>query len=218
MEICFTFDHSKNHDKRPSDALNVIEMNLKHAGKQPIMRDGWFINANSQRVIQKMHYELNGVKIAKGLRAVLIRRGIEMQSGWKRDDLRRVLSQQPDFMEQKCMLQEYIEACGHKCFFLPKFHCELNTMEMIWGVGKRRFKDNDAFNSRTHVTRLKTAFESMTTDVIRKIFVKIRRYETCYRGVATTTTIEKAVNKMKKCLSTTSRKIHAPIALINDGR
>ena len=32
----------------------------------------------------------------------------------------RLLSQQPDFLEQKSSVQEVIEAAGHLCIFLPK--------------------------------------------------------------------------------------------------
>jgi hypothetical protein len=35
-----------------------------------------------------------------------------------------VLSLQPDFMNEKPLLQLVIEKVGHKCLFLPKFYCE----------------------------------------------------------------------------------------------
>ena len=35
-------------------------------------------------------------------------------------------------------LQQVIEAAGHKCYFLPKFHCELNPIKMYWGWVKIR--------------------------------------------------------------------------------
>ena len=43
------------------------------------------------------------------------------------------LSLQEDFTTEKLMLQHYIENQGHICMFLPKFHCELNLIEMLWG-------------------------------------------------------------------------------------
>ena len=49
----------------------------------------------------------------------------------------RILSQQPDFREQKSLVQEVIEAAGHICIFLPKFHCELNFIEFFWGAMKK---------------------------------------------------------------------------------
>lgn len=51
--------------------------------------------------------------------------------------MRRVLSLQPDFVAEKPLLQVIIEKAGHKCLFLPKFHCELNPIEMVWGQAKR---------------------------------------------------------------------------------
>ena len=33
-----------------------------------------------------------------------------------------LLLQQPNFLEQKSSVQEVIEAAGHLCIFLPKFH------------------------------------------------------------------------------------------------
>jgi hypothetical protein len=52
--------------------------------------------------------------------------------------MQRVLSFQPDFLAEKPLLQVIIEKAGHKCLFLPKFHCELNPIEMVWGQAKRR--------------------------------------------------------------------------------
>ena len=47
-----------------------------------------------------------------------------------------VLSLQDDFVNEKPSLQHYLEGCGHVCLFLPKFHCELNPIEMLWGYAK----------------------------------------------------------------------------------
>jgi hypothetical protein len=51
--------------------------------------------------------------------------------------MQRVLSLQSDFVNEKPLLQLMIEKAGHKCLFLPKFHCELNPIEMVWGQMKR---------------------------------------------------------------------------------
>ncbi len=39
---------------------------------------------------------------------------------------KHVLELQPNFCEQKSLVQEVIEAAGHLCIFLPQYHCELN--------------------------------------------------------------------------------------------
>src|SRR5882672_3192622 len=42
-----------------------------------------------------------------------------------------LLSQQDDFIDQESMLEMMIRERGHLCIFLPKFHCELNPIEMV---------------------------------------------------------------------------------------
>ena len=49
---------------------------------------------------------------------------------------RRILFTQPDFVNQKSELEEYIVSRGHICDFYPKFHCELNFIEQYWGAAK----------------------------------------------------------------------------------
>ena len=44
LQLHFVFDHSTNHDKFAPDALNAKKMNRGVGGKQPMMRDGWFID------------------------------------------------------------------------------------------------------------------------------------------------------------------------------
>ena len=50
---------------------------------------------------------------------------------------RRMLSAEPDFAEQKSRIEELIEERGHSCLFYPKYHCELNHIEMYWGWTER---------------------------------------------------------------------------------
>ena len=40
------------------------------------------------------------------------------------------------------MIQEIIESKGHKVIFYPKFHCELNYIEMYQGAAKRYSQNN----------------------------------------------------------------------------
>ena len=52
--------------------------------------------------------------------------------------LYQILSLQADFTNEKPMIQHYTKSQGHVdvCMFLPKFHCELNPIEMLWGFMK----------------------------------------------------------------------------------
>jgi hypothetical protein len=43
-----------------------------------------------------------------------------------------ILLHQSDFFNGHPFLQEIIEDAGHIFLFLPKFHCELNPIELYW--------------------------------------------------------------------------------------
>lgn len=49
---------------------------------------------------------------------------------------KRILDLQTDFQEEKPELQRLLESRGHRCVFLPAFHCELNPIELYWGYIK----------------------------------------------------------------------------------
>jgi hypothetical protein len=48
----------------------------------------------------------------------------------------KILSEQSDFINERPMLQTMIKDAGHVCLFLPKFHCELNPIELFWSFIK----------------------------------------------------------------------------------
>src|SRR5882724_1668288 len=48
----------------------------------------------------------------------------------------QVLFNQPDFSLVKSLLEENCSGYGIDILFLPKFHCELNPIEMCWGCEK----------------------------------------------------------------------------------
>ena len=45
--------------------------------------------------------------------------------------LYQVLSLQEDFIDEKPKIQHYLEGRGHICMFYPKFHFEINPIEML---------------------------------------------------------------------------------------
>lgn len=51
------------------------------------------------------------------------------------------------------MIQAVIEDAGHRVIFLPKFHCELNPIEFLWGAAKRftrgEYSVGDGIDSRS---------------------------------------------------------------------
>ena len=108
------------------------------------MHDGWYFR-DGQKIAQPMVFLENHLINAnqpKGIKAVLIQRGLyqsrlrgKCESKCDSQKInccnKRILEYQDDFKEQKSLVQETIEAAGHHCIFLPKFHCELNYIEFF---------------------------------------------------------------------------------------
>ncbi|KNF05320.1 hypothetical protein PSTG_01534 [Puccinia striiformis f. sp. tritici PST-78] len=94
----------------------------------------------------------------------------------------KILASQSDFQAEKPLLQMIIEEAGHRCLFLPKFHCELNPIELLWSYIKTDFQ------RQTHTTSTwkqpQALFEksrkSCPISAIRKYFRKIDRQHSAY--------------------------------------
>ncbi|EJD53834.1 hypothetical protein AURDEDRAFT_21050, partial [Auricularia subglabra TFB-10046 SS5] len=93
----------------------------------------------------------------------------------------RCLSQQKDFREEKPKIQKYIEARGHFCAFLPKFHCELNPIELMWANGKQKFRDEADGTFETAKKLVPRCLDAIPPTRIRHFFRKVYRYMDAYR-------------------------------------
>ena len=72
-----------------------------------------------------------------------------------------VLSQEPDFLEQKEWLSEVVEQAGFEIIFFPKYHCELNFIEMIWGWIKSHHRRTCSYNYNDLKNRLPDTVENL---------------------------------------------------------
>ena len=52
---------------------------------------------------------------------------------------RCILYMEPDFANVKSLLEEHCAKRGFEVLFLPKFHCELNPLKMVWGRSKYHY-------------------------------------------------------------------------------
>ena len=123
-------------------------------------RNGWYnsvVDGVTTRIIQPMQTE-EGVQL--GLLSILRARGkscMKLPDGrYTQHELKKlciscrdhtikedptetccmfgVLSKEPDFLAQKPWLDETVERNpGCFIFLYPKYHCELNYIEMVWG-------------------------------------------------------------------------------------
>ena len=110
---------------------------------------------------------------------------------------RRLLSVQPDFQQQKSKIEIAIEARGHKCIFYPKYHCELNFIEMYWGAAKKYTREHCDYTWVGLQKTVPEALDSVPLITIRKFARKSKRYMDVYRKGLTGKLAEFAVKKYK---------------------
>ena len=117
---------------------------------------------------------------AKGLRTILRERGMNTE-GMLADDMWVVLSNHEDFANEKTILEHYLHERGHLGFFLPKFHCELNTIEKVWAQAKVYCRAHTIFTLVKLRAIINPALDSVSVDLIRKYARKARYYEQAYK-------------------------------------
>jgi hypothetical protein len=187
--IVFAFDNSQNHHAMKPDALVANRMNLSDGGKTAYnMRETSFINSKGEKKVQKMQFD-NGV--AKGIKTILQERGLwpsdrrrfllkcknpDCLQGVKDCCATTLLDNQPDFCEQVEWLRETVEAAGHEIIFFPKFHCELNFIEMVWAFVKAYYRRHCQFDFK----KLREMIDTIMLEKVTKVFVR-RAARHCYR-------------------------------------
>ncbi|OAX41153.1 hypothetical protein K503DRAFT_713249 [Rhizopogon vinicolor AM-OR11-026] len=73
-----------------------------------------------------------------------------------------------------------IEAAGHLCIFLPKYHCELNFIELFWGAVKRYLCENCDYTFETLKTNLPKAMAAVRLSTIRLWRHRMHRWMEAY--------------------------------------
>lgn len=94
---------------------------------------------------------------------------------------RAIMAAQPDFKAQKCRLQEEVEARNHKILFYPKFHCELNPIEYVWGAAKLYTRNNCGYSITALRKTIPAALNSISASLILKYWEKTSRMMQVYR-------------------------------------
>ena len=188
--VCFVFDHSGCHGTFAEDALDASKMNLKPSSKQPRMHDTFW---NGK--VQKMVVE-DGTP--KGLRAVLIERGVNVTK-MKFDEMRELISTHPDFRDEQPEIVKFLRRSGFGCIFLPKFHCEINPIEKCWAQAKRYTRAHTNYTIQRLRITVPQGLDSITIDNIRNYFRKTRNYMFAYlEGYVGGKDLEDQIKRYKK--------------------
>ena len=169
--LYFVFDQSSCHMAYAEDALNVEKMNKNPGGAQPKLRDTIY-NGKAQG----MQFR-DGTP--KGLSQVLSERGVRVTNMTK-DEMKEILRNHPDFKNEKTKVEWFLHDRKHACIYLPKFHCELNPIERVWGLAKRYTRAYCNYSMQGLKKTVPAALASVTLENIQKFFRKSRDYMYAY--------------------------------------
>jgi len=148
--------------------------------------------------------------------------------------LRRLLSMQEDFREQKCLIElvrsapcsspfshilhifiSYDQAVeegsdGSDVFhLLPKFHPELNPLEYLWGWSKRYFRERSNGKFGFGKSLVPISLDACPLVTIRRFFRRSERYISVYSLGATGLAAEYAVKKYRSHRGVSQRDLDA---------
>ncbi|EHS62464.1 uncharacterized protein PGTG_20589 [Puccinia graminis f. sp. tritici CRL 75-36-700-3] len=94
----------------------------------------------------------------------------------------QIMTSQSDFLAERSLLQTMIEDAGHICLFLPKFHCELNPIELLWAYVKADYRrqSHQCSTWKHYQALFEHSRRSCPLSTIRKFFRKIDRQHSAY--------------------------------------
>ncbi|EIW77797.1 hypothetical protein CONPUDRAFT_62226 [Coniophora puteana RWD-64-598 SS2] len=198
----FMFDNAPSHQKQAPDALSARRMpknphpDWTSAPGAPQMRPGQLPDGSPQQLYHPDdHPTMPGW--FKGMEQILRERelwqdGLKAQcAGFKCKPSQtdccccRILFNQADFINQKSALQELVESRGHICDFYPKYHCELNFIEMYWDAAKFQYRNTAKTCSSSAMEKnVKACLDSIIclTFCIRRYANRAARFISAYAG------------------------------------
>lgn len=147
--------------------------------------------------------------------------------------LKRLLSQQEDFLAEKSELwkvralrvlspavhstTQLLQHHESECLFLPKFHPELNPIELVWGWSKRYFRERSTGSFKDAQRLVPESLDACPLSTIRRFFRRVQRYMDVYRLGAKGILAEYAVKKYRSHRSITAADL-STVTLENEGR
>ena len=172
-------------------------MNLKPGGKQPPMHDTYW-----KGKLQRLVYS-DGTP--KGLKNILTERGINVRK-MKLDDMKKEIATHPDFRDEQPEITHFLRGRGFACIFLPKFHCELNPIEICWAQAKRYTRAHTNYTIQHLRLIIPDGLDSVSVENMKNYFRKARNYMFAYlEGLAGGNELEEKIKKYKKIYKSTRR-------------
>lgn len=151
----------------------------------------WYVDKESKKVWNTMPT----CAVAKGLKKVLNQRwqagaryanGTPMQKDpatMNLEECRQEIVKFQDFEASKSRLELLCSQFGHTCLFLPKFHPELNPIELNWRDSKNELRRWCKCSSKGFKERWHKALDAITNKMIQRYFKSAMEFEAVYDKV-----------------------------------
>ncbi|KAF8593252.1 hypothetical protein BDV93DRAFT_460945 [Ceratobasidium sp. AG-I] len=160
----FVYDNARTHTKRtptfpcarymtkgPSDRFAVEVVDTNGDKKRVRMDNPTFPDGSIQSLYFPENHPTHPRQF-KGMVELLKERGIDASKlnrecpafkcipNRSRCCVRRILFDILDAQSPPAVLESLANSLGSKVIFLPKFHCELNPIEQVWGYAKSKYR------------------------------------------------------------------------------
>jgi hypothetical protein len=108
---------------------------------------------------------------------------IRIEEGWfnSRCCCKGLLNRQEDFMNQKEWLSEVADELGVYLCYYPKFHCELNWIERVWGFVKSKLRRICSNSLKDLRINLPAVLDSIPLSFVRRVVRSSLRFASIYR-------------------------------------
>ena len=94
--------------------------------------------------------------------------------GMNADQMREILGSHPDFKNEKSLVERSLmEEKMHVVYLLPKYHCELNSIEKVWAQSKWYTKAYCSYSIHPLRKSIVPVLESVPLESIRKHFQNV---------------------------------------------
>ncbi|KAM6496658.1 hypothetical protein JOM56_007131 [Amanita muscaria] len=102
------------------------------------------------------------------------------------------------------------------CLVLPKFHCELNSIEFFWGAAKRWLRENCDYTFKTLQENTPKALASVSLNTIRKFEHRVFRWIQAYSTGLSAKDAQFEVKRFSSKRYTSHRRIPEGVAQLMD--
>lgn len=108
---------------------------------------------------------------------------------------RELLSMEEDFRAEKEWLEKIVTGAGCEILWFPKFHCELNPIELVWGFIKGYFRRNCSFSYKDLSERIEPFIKQIPQNYVASYYKHCEKFMEGYKQGLTGYLLDFAMKK-----------------------